>query len=470
MIITNNKNRGSLLIDVVLALSIALIFINIITESSFSSQIIFQKAKEKEKLIKDYDSLEPNIRLYGNHFIEKSYKSYTDIISSSTSFVGVESIQNFNLDQADNSLLVPLESDVICSVNFAKHHIVGSYQYINSNNLEADSSLFSSTSIKIIPIHLPVDPSLPLTDLEVRNNIAYISADSAKQTDPDIFIFNINDPNNVKQLSSLNTGPGLTSFVLVGKRIYGIAPSTIAQLHTIRLDGLSNPVLESYYKLPLPYATATPALGSAIAYKDNKIFLGTEKWDGEELNIIDITDFSLPAKINGLEINSKINNILINDKTAYISSANQNQFTVTDITDFTQPILGKIFSPSGWQRQDGKVSSYFEQQLYFGRTSGGFDLPNDHELFSWASTSIDILSKYDSINITGGVYGIIGDRNAIYLATRQLNREFQIFNKDLSVSLASYSLPIAPQTMTCYGDSIYLLANKAPFIYKITFE
>jgi hypothetical protein len=81
-----------------------------------------------------------------------------------------------------------------------------------------------------------------------------------------------------------------------------------------------------------------------------------------------------------------------------------------------------------------------------------------------------MLSKYDSINVSGGVYGILGDRSAIYLATRQLNREFQIFNKDLSVSLASYSLPIAPQTMTCYGDSIYLLANRAPFIYKITFE
>lgn len=457
MIIINNKNRGSLLIDVVLALSIALIFINIITESSFSSRIIFQKAKEREKLIKDYDSLEPNIRLYGNHFIEKSY---TDIISSSTSFVGVESIQNLNFDQNGNSLSVPLESDVICSVNFAKHNIVGSI----------DLSLFSSTSVKIIPIHLPVDPALPLTDLEIRNDIAYISADSARQTDPDIFVFNINDPDNAKQISSLNTGPGLVSFVLVGKRIYGVAPSTIAQLHTIRLDALDKPVLENYYKLTLPYATATPALGSAIAYKDNKIFLGTEKWDGEELNIIDIIDSNSPTKINGLEINSKINDILINNKTAYVSSANQNQLTIIDISDVTKPIFGQIFSPSGWPRQDGKVSSYFEQQLYFGRTSGGFDLPNDHELFSWASTSIDILSKYDSINISGGVYGILSDRNAIYLATRQLNKEFQIFNKDLSVSLASYSLPIAPQTMTCYGDSIYLLANRAPFIYKITFE
>lgn len=467
MIITNNKNRGSLLIDVVLALSIGLVFITIITESSFSAQVIFQKAKEKEKLIEDYNSLEPNIRLYGNDFIEKSY---IDIISSSTAFVGVEYFQNFNFDSNSNSLFVPLESNVICSVNFAKHNIVGSYEYINSNNLEIDPSLFSSTSTKIIPIYLPVDPSLPLTDLEVRNNIAYISADSAKQTDPDIFIFDINDSDNVKQLSSLNTGPGLVSFVLVGKRIYGVAPSTIAQLHTIRLDSLDKPILENYYKLTLPYATATPALGSAIAHKDNKIFLGTEKWDGEEFNIIDITDSNLPIKINSLEINSKINDILINDKTVYVSSANQNQLTIIDISDVTKPISGQIFSPSDWKRQDGKVGSYFEKQLYFGRTSGGFDLPNDHEFFSWASTSIDMLSEYDSVNVSGGVYGILGDRSVIYLATRQLNKEFQIFNKDLSVSLASYSLPIAPQIMTCYGNSIYLLANRAPFIYKIIFE
>jgi hypothetical protein len=466
MIIINNKNKGSLLIDVILALSIGLIFITTITASSFSAQTIFQKAKEKEKLIKDYYSLEPAARLYGNNFIEKNYIN----ISSSTSFVGVESVQNLDFNQNNNSLFVPIESDVICSVDFAKNHVVGSYGYLDSNDLQTDPSLFSSTSIKITPIHLPVDPLLPLTDLEIRNDIAYISADSAKQTDPDIFIFDISDPNNVKQISSLNTGPGLASFILVGKRIYAVAPSTIAQLHIVRLDGLNKPVLENYYKLTLPYATATPALGSAIAYEDNKIFLGTEKWDGEELNIIDISDFNLPIKINGLEINSKINDILINQKTAYISSANQNQLSIIDINDFTKPMSGQIFSPSGWQRQDGKVGSYFEQQLYFGRTSGGFDLPNEHEVFSWASTSINTFQDHNSMNVSGGVYGIVGDRSAIYLATRQLNKEFQIFNKDLSVSLASYSLPIAPQTMTCYGDSIYLLANRAPFIYKIVFE
>jgi len=461
-------NRGTLLIDVVLALSLGLIFITIITESSVFSRIIFEKAKDKNILLDTYELDKSFMGWYGNNFIETDYGN----ASSSINFIGVKFAKNSDSNRNLNSdglvVSLPIGGPAICSVNFANPKLLGSYEYFNSNNLVNNSFFFASSTIQIIPIHLPIDPTLPLTDLEVRNSIVYVSVDSAVSADPDIIIFDINDPNNPRQLSNLNTGPGLTAITLVGKRIFGSAPSTVAQLHIIRIDGLEHPVLENLYRLALPYATATPALGSAITYDNNKVFLGTEKWEGDEFNVIDVLNPLSPTKVGSLEIGSKVIDILINENNAYLATASHDQLEVVDLTRMRVTIT-QTFSPSGWQRQEGKVSSFFEQHLDFGRTSGGFDLPNDHEIFSWATTSTTTLQNYSSTNILGGVYGIVRDRFAIYLATRQLDKEFQIFIQDLSTSSISYSLPIAPQTMTCDGDSIYILANKAPFIFKINF-
>ena len=73
-----------------------------------------------------------------------------------------------------------------------------------------------------------------------------------------------------------------------------------------------------------------------------------------------------------------------------------------------------------------------------------------------------------SVDIPNGVYGILQDRYRFYLATRQVDKEFQIFDRSLYASTSiSYSLPISPQSMTCDGYYLYILAHSAPVIYKI---
>jgi hypothetical protein len=79
--------------------------------------------------------------------------------------------------------------------------------------------------------------------------------------------------------------------------------------------------------------------------------------------LTDVSDFILPRKISGLEIDSKINNILINEKIAYIASANHNQLSVVDLQYLARPTISQVFSPTGWQRQDGKSISFFEKNL-----------------------------------------------------------------------------------------------------------
>jgi hypothetical protein len=77
----------------------------------------------------------------------------------------------------------------------------------------------------------------------------------------------------------------------------------------------------------------------------------------------------------------------------------------------------------------------------------------------------------NSVDILGGVYGIIADRSYFYIATRQLGNELQIYNHDLSTTTSKkISLPATPQMMTCDGDNLYVLAATAPVIYQISFK
>jgi hypothetical protein len=349
-------------------------------------------------------------------------------------------------------------------VDFFGKNVVGSYQSVNINPI----------SISITPIMLPINPLLPLTDLQVRNGIAYVSDDSSTASDPDIFIVDVKDKNNPKVLSSINTGPGIATFAIAGMRIYAAAASVAAQLHIIRMDSLSSLALESKYKLSPPYATATEPIASAIFFDKNKIYLGTEKWDGDEFSVIDISNPTVPIKIGGLETGSKINGIFVRDNLAYIADSDEKQLRIVDVSQPAMPMLTDSFSPSGWSRQEGKRVSSFEGALDFGRTSGGYNITSDYEAFEWASASSSlsmITSPSHSVDIPGGVYGIVTDRSHIYLATRQVNKEFQIFDRSLSTTTAlAYSLPVAPQTLTCDGDHLYILAATAPVIYEISFN
>ena len=469
------KNNGIIILDILIALALAALFIAIIATASIDAHSIFDNAKDRNLLLKEYEAgigISSTI-LYGNDHFQTNIENIST--SSKTRFSQIK--MNTYSDLLDKA------GTPLCAVDFVNKNIVGSYIFDYTSNFIKSNSITAS----ITPILLPINPLLPLTDLEVRNGIAYIGIDSSTASDQDFLIVDIKNSDSPKIVSSINTGPGIISIALAGKRIYAGAPSTAAQLHIIRLDGLNNLILEKKYKLPLPYATATAPLSSSIFYSNNYIFLGTEKWEGEEFNIIDVTDPLVPFKVGGLEINSKVNDILVQDNLAYIASGNQEQLLVVDIRNLEQPIIKEIFSPSGSSRQDGKVISSFENVLNFGRTSGGYNIIGDHEAFGWlqnpfidfdiSSTTIThSTSSLESINsksidIPGGVYGIISDRSNIYLATRQINKEFQIFNHNFEASTSiGYSLPIAPQMMTCDGDKLYILAHTAPIIYKIIFK
>jgi len=451
--------KGVILIDVMLAMSLAVLFIVIITTTSSYSRHIFDKARERRAFLDSYETAliqnahEEVLIPYGNQMIEAVMPTFP--------FVRVGARSNIDLSKA--------ETDALCSVNFTNQNVLGSFEWLNEFEEGTTSDVLD---INILTHTLPINPTIPLTYLQVRNDIAYVSADSNIASDPDLFIFRLKNGGLEELVSYINTGPGITAFVIVGKRIFAAVPSVAAQLHVIEQDSWHNLFLLKKYRLDLPYATATPALGSAIEYSDGVIFLGTEKWAGNEFVSIDVNNPISPDRLSGLEIDSKVSHIYVNDDAAYISTAALGQLQSIDIRNPSNLIWLSSFSPTGWERQEGEVATIFENSLNFGRTSGGYDVFADHEIFSIPSTSLPILpdnpDQYRSSNIKGGVYGIVKDRIHTYFITKQFGSEFQVFSNDLnSSSTKVFSLPGSPQNISCYRDRIFILSKVSPEIYEI---
>ncbi len=303
------------------------------------------------------------------------------------------------------------------------------------------------------------------TDIEVRNGFIYLTADSASASLSDFFIIDFRILDSPRIISSINTGPGISSLEIAGHYAYLANLSTLSQLQIIDISNRNNPVLISSLKLPLPEASSTAPNAKSIFYYKNKIYLGTEKWEGNEFSIIDVSNPYFPVYIGGFETNTLINDIYIKNNTAYLATSDIKQMRILDISDTDNIRELGSFSPSGSLVQEGKVLSFFENryidkdnnskytEFSLGRTVGGFNNISNHEIFLFPKEreTIPINSK----DIPGGVYGIVIRPPNIYISTKSPNKELQIFDESLQNKILDYPLGFLPNSFTCDRNVFY---------------
>ena len=316
----------------------------------------------------------------------------------------------------------------------------------------------------VVPIILPMDPRTPLTSLVVRGRHAYVAADSSERSAADMVVLDIDDPSAPRILAALDTGPGIRGLAVAGRMIFAAAASSVAQLQAVSYDGSSALTLISTLRLPLPTASSSSPIGSAVAYSRGYAYLGTERWDGPELSIIDASDPSDMRVVGSVEIGGKVSAISVDDGIAYLASSGAVQFAAVDVRDPRRPALIASFGPNGWTRQDGRSATAFESAAVFGRTTGGFDIRADHELFAWSGDG----ALGPSVDIPGGAYGIVVDRSHVVVGGRAFDQEISVYDRSLSSSTASYlPLPVGVASLACDLGTIYALAGTAPAIYRI---
>ena len=310
----------------------------------------------------------------------------------------------------------------------------------------------------------------------MRGSTAYISTDSTRPTDPDLYSIDITDPLYPRNISSINTGPGISSFGIIGDHLFASAMSTAGQLQSIFVSPTHILTLEHIFKLPLPYATATAPYARSIFIQGTTAVVGTEKWDGPELSALNISNATNPVFLGGLEIGSEIHDIYVRDTHAYVASAGQLQVFTVDVHDPAHMTIVDALNPSGWARQQGNILSVFEHTLRAGRTSGGFNITQDPELFfidepPTSTQPLVFANARNALDMPGGVYGIVTTRSYTFVATRSTGHELYVFDEHHATSTAfTYALPASPLSMTCDNHSLYVLANGSPLLYKIDFH
>ncbi len=177
------------------------------------------------------------------------------------------------------------------------------------------------------------------------------------------------------------------------------------------------------------------------------------KWDGPEFNIIDVSNPLSPILVGSFETNTLINDIYIRENRAYLATSDIGQMRILDISNKNNPILLFTFSPSGWQTQEGRTIDLFENRLNLGRTVGGFNVKANHEIFTFATSSV--FTSYFSQDIPGGVYGILSRFPNIFLLTHSSNHEFQVWDSDLKNKIYDFPLGNMPMKMVCDQSSFF---------------
>jgi hypothetical protein len=312
---------------------------------------------------------------------------------------------------------------------------------------------FDQNSYSINSTGVDIGTNNKSTGIEARNSTIYMSADSSIQSLPDLFIIDNSNPSKPNIISSLNTGPGASSLTVAGPYIYLANTSNNSQLQIIDIHNRNSPYIISEIKLPLPNSSSTPPRSHSIFYKKGFIFLGTNKWDGPELTIIDVRNPKVPIILSIFETNTLINDIWTYENRLYLATSDIYQMRIIDISQINNPILIETFTSTGWEVQQGNVINQFEGKLFLGRTVGGINKISNHEVFAF-STSSSITSIY-SHDIPSGVYGIIQTVSQIFLLTHDLNKEFQVWSPDLSNKKYEVSLASRPVSMKCDWNTLY---------------
>lgn len=421
--IKRSSSYGFLSFEIMLSLSLFALF----TVSIFSFDISLQKIK-----IWSLKELE---------YMKDSSKSINQIIKDSNIILP----NIFKLSYGNDSLIY---YDKILSITKS--------DYVNSWGGSSCSSRidFNKSKVKYFNSGVFLGSGNISTDIEARNSIVYLTADSSTQSQSDLFIINAHDIQNPIILSSLNTGPGISAIAVAGPYLYLANTSSLSQLQIIDIHNINFPYIVSQLRLPLPEASTTPAKGSAIYYKNGYIYLGTSKWDGPEFYVIDVVNPFNPQIIGSFETNTLINDIFVYKDNAYIATSDEYQMRILDITDKNSLLLEYGFAPSGWQTQQGKVINYFENILSLGRTVGGINRIMNHESFIFSTTTE--YSVQFSSDIPGGVYGILLRQPFIFLITHAIGEEFQVWNMDFTKKIYSKSLGINPIAMSCDWSNIFM--------------
>lgn len=296
--------------------------------------------------------------------------------------------------------------------------------------------------------------SNPGTSIIAKSKLLYVTADSATQTKPDFFIFDISNPYSPTLLSSLNTGPGVSSLAVSGHYAFLGNASINGQLEVVDISNPQNPILKKTYKLPGVYNDNT-TIPNTLIYSRKKIYLGTAKSQISEFHMIDVSNPLVPLEQGSFEINAGINALNARGDKIFVASPASEELKVLDISiPSSIRQVGGYDAPGG--SGNGKSIFRTAQTLYMGRTLGG------NELTILNAENPSSLSLIISKALGTSINGITGTPAQQFLTTNDSNKKLQIWQtlSPTSVNLLASINPNGTLTsIACQRNSIFVTTS-----------
>jgi len=349
-----------------------------------------------------------------------------------------------------------------------------------------------------------------ITSLDALRNRLYVGATTNTAASSTLFIFDSTNPAALKLLGSVDTtglsvSSGAAALIVATSsagsyafvaNAYAANFATCKPKPTDRTGGncaelqifdVSNPALPtlvSNYELPtttaLAHVTGTGSTaGNAIFYDNGFIYLGlTKTTTGPEFNIIDVHNPFKPQWVGGYSVGYVVNAIYEKDNIAYIahptdsSASTQEQVTVLDVTDKTNPVrLGGYKAPD--KQGNGKSIFMIGDSLYLGRTVNTTASNNDFYILN-ASVPAQLATlnantpQPQGKKINSSVNATIVRDNLAFLLTGTSGSAGSLYAYDIHTPTAiattsSVSLPNASSgvALDCEGSVLFAASNDA---------
>jgi len=303
---------------------------------------------------------------------------------------------------------------------------------------------------------IDLGPGNAATGLDVVNKIVYMSAKASSASKPDFFVINATDGQNPVIVSSLNTGPGLNAVDKSGDYAYVANDSSNPQLQIINVSNINSPSLAATLKLP---GTSMKAI--SVMYANSKVYIGTEKGDGPEFHIVDVSNPTAPNWLGSFEINGNVNGIYVRGNLAYIANATARELKILDVSNPASVTeIGSYDAPG--ESEDGKSLDVVGGKLYLGRLVGGNHV-NHHEFHIIDVTNPASPQNLGSKDLAADLNSLKIRDNLAFLATGDSNREFQVWDISNPANINLWSYFNFPQVATGidYEDNLVYVAVRS---------
>lgn len=274
---------------------------------------------------------------------------------------------------------------------------------------------------------------------------------------------------------------------------YIASASSTAQLQIIRFDisDPNNPIATRVGKANLEVTESCPKLcpddGSAIAYYDKRVYIGTHRIaSGNEFQIWDVSNPTNPLRVGTKKINHNVNEIFINNSWAFLAASDDSgEIIAIDVSDTNVPMNIPNFDSTKFNApgtNDGESLYVDGEYAYLGRKQDN----NNPEFFIVRLSAIKNTSSItdgtvaalnlDNINCTiesGSIQqksclenqkiitGVVKSGDLAFLTTTNQNTSFQVWNVKNpanpipNVGCNAYKFPNSPTGIDYANGYVY---------------